>query len=639
MVRPDPCEDCEDERRRRLVRAKETAGKITSSGTATKLPFRIRHQAEQIDQVELWPRRQPGPGAASTETTAEVMFHGPGRPASAVPVGADLGRVATFSGLSSSDRQKVCGFHMHALEWHHMQTVGVDAILTLAKQTECEEFNFSVVRWLGDKVRTNVTNNNDTISPSSATAPTNAFGIRTNTNSSSIDLRLKLYANINCECGSDTVIAKGPTRPSPYRAPSKERQFLIVCRKKALLDPSLEIIESSLKDTHSGYHDHDYRVNRSRPKANPTGKVGKCISSISIDTAVFWCHNWPIHQHVETNKWLSQWLSPPQVSQPVPVSSRSRSTRPSTSSSLRSISTSNTAAPEPTPLIPHLSTAQDFRRLGQLQSSSTIASPSSPLSLTRRGPTQEQGRQIANNMTNAVAGLEDLDRELEETVAWHVAEVTSIMDTHDWLPSSASMSTPDFLTPIAAEREYANYQEINIENMYPSISMHLCQQCKEYARDFCVVPLPAKKPSDSSTAFTGTSTAHTKTTTSATSEWLLPLSPPQSSQVHLLDAPITHLTNWTPDTMVDKELEALDRELEMVDRELEWVMERHAKAVLEAWEARSRLVPGLLLCRGCDYRATGRDVLPCSHTLLCIGCVDQLEFYLVPRASSFWEPQ
>ena len=42
---------------------------------------------------------------------------------------------------------------MHALEWHHMQTLSIEDILALAAdETRCDVFNLSVVRWLGDRI-------------------------------------------------------------------------------------------------------------------------------------------------------------------------------------------------------------------------------------------------------------------------------------------------------------------------------------------------------------------------------------------------------------------------------------------------------------------------------------------------------
>jgi hypothetical protein len=76
---------------------------------------------------------------------------------------------------------------------------------------------------------------------------------------------------------------------------------------------------------------------------------------------------------------------------------------------------------------------------------------------------------------------------------------------------------------------------------------------------------------------------------------------------------------------------ALDAELEEADRKLEWILERHAKVFERTMEVRSRLVPDFLQCRGCCFRETGMDILPCHHHFLCTGCVERNGFYLVPH--------
>ncbi|KAF8962518.1 hypothetical protein BGZ46_001152 [Entomortierella lignicola] len=43
---------------------------------------------------------------------------------------------------------KVCGFHMHALEWHKMQKLGKRDQITLTERARCPIFNLSVTRWL-----------------------------------------------------------------------------------------------------------------------------------------------------------------------------------------------------------------------------------------------------------------------------------------------------------------------------------------------------------------------------------------------------------------------------------------------------------------------------------------------------------
>ncbi|KAF9434948.1 hypothetical protein BGZ76_007144 [Entomortierella beljakovae] len=45
---------------------------------------------------------------------------------------------------------KVCGFHMHGLEWHKMQQLKYQDQITLVERAQCPIFNFSVTRWMDD---------------------------------------------------------------------------------------------------------------------------------------------------------------------------------------------------------------------------------------------------------------------------------------------------------------------------------------------------------------------------------------------------------------------------------------------------------------------------------------------------------
>ncbi|KAG0285404.1 hypothetical protein BGZ97_007796, partial [Linnemannia gamsii] len=430
---------------------------------------------------------------------------------------------------------------MHALEWHHMQTVGLDEILATARQAKCDVFNFSVVRWLGNKVRTNVTNNNNNnnnnaSSPSSSTAAPSSF----NRTARTTGLGLKLFHKISCDCGSNAVIAKGPTMPSNYRPASKEDQFLIVCRGKAHTEPQYEIVEPGPRDAYYGYHDHD------RARLGSNAKIPKCTFSISIDFAIFWVHYTPIHSRIETNEWLAQWLSPPSNKTPTrpfarpipsstsrssrwsrPISISSRTLRPSIGSNgvssprltdlmVSSIQTSlalgetrtrrstrttahvksSATPPTTTRTIPagtppsQLLTVRDF---GALQQAPWTSLSPSVLPNGRLIQEQQQGQQESTRNTKNGAGrLGGLDRKLEETVAWHVAEVTSIMEDaaaqDNW--SSPPLTRKDYCAP---EKQYSNYKEIDMKE-YPGIAMHLCQWCKDNARDFCVVPSLKNQP-------------------------------------------------------------------------------------------------------------------------------------------------
>lgn len=246
----------------------------------------------------------------------------------------------------------------------------------------------------------------------------------------------------------------------------------------------------------------------------------------------------------------------------------------------------------------------------------------------------QHGPQDDTRKTNGVGRLAELDKELEKTVAWHVAKVTSIMEDAAQDHCSSPISTQDdYDAP--AWQQYSNYNEINMAE-YPGIAMHLCQWCKDNARDFCVVPTLKNQPDLPSLTGPGNTSSMTDNNprADATTEWSLPPSPPQSPD-GVMD-----------ESHSDRDIETADTytELERVDRELERVMRRHAAEVQEMMESRSRLLPGLLLCGGCELRTTttrvsgsssgGRDVLPCCHALLCIDCVETVEFYLVPRTTT-----
>lgn len=97
---------------------------------------------------------------------------------------------AIYLNEAPMDGHKVCGFHMHALEWYHMQTLDVNQILMVAKDTSCDYFRLSVVRWLGDLAKATTIKN---------------CNIDTN-----YRLGLKLFQKVHCFCGKDAALTRGP---------------------------------------------------------------------------------------------------------------------------------------------------------------------------------------------------------------------------------------------------------------------------------------------------------------------------------------------------------------------------------------------------------------------------------------------
>ncbi|KAF9145360.1 hypothetical protein BGX30_009370 [Mortierella sp. GBA39] len=112
------------------------------------------------------------------------------RAAHKIVVGVDIQVEANYLNAAPMNGYKVCGFHMHALEWHHMQTLDVNQTLTVAKDTPCDYFHLSVVRWLGDLAKTTTIKN---------------CSIDTN-----YHLGLKVFRKVRCFCGKDAVLVRGP---------------------------------------------------------------------------------------------------------------------------------------------------------------------------------------------------------------------------------------------------------------------------------------------------------------------------------------------------------------------------------------------------------------------------------------------
>ncbi|KAG0296590.1 hypothetical protein BGZ97_004494, partial [Linnemannia gamsii] len=122
-----------------------------------------RYKVVKYDEVELWPRKRRATrtstatkhdyldnAAAMTRTQARKSI-----------IGADIQVKTKYLNEAPMDgRRKVCGFHMHALEWHHMQTLDVNQIPVAAKNGSCDHFNLSVIRWLGVLAGTTIKNSN-----------------------------------------------------------------------------------------------------------------------------------------------------------------------------------------------------------------------------------------------------------------------------------------------------------------------------------------------------------------------------------------------------------------------------------------------------------------------------------------------
>ena len=243
-------------------------------------------------------------------------------------------------------------------------------------------------------------------------------------------------------------------------------------------------------------------------------------------------------------------------------------------------------------------------------------------------------------ITRKTIELEELDKELQDAIAWHAAEIALIMGTNEGEEDDVVKERE-----IPSPYQHTDCKTIDMANAYPSIGMLLCNRCLDTAENFCVIACRVKQQGNDAITEAITATTTTSTMATAMTDWSFPPTPPLSTNGHLdIDGWVPGLDS-DPDTMhtkLNRELTETDLEnddrrklIESVEQEMETVTRRHAEEFLETMAARSRLVCDLLTCQGCEVRASGRTgLLTCGHVFLCVACIELLEFYLVPQASS-----
>ncbi|KAF9549985.1 hypothetical protein EC957_002045 [Mortierella hygrophila] len=663
MVMPAVCDDCEEARHRANRRSNELMGSSTTSTEYDLLPSSSqdstttttasnakksrqykRHMAPMYDNVELWPRPSSSPPDHSSTTTSTTANNNDSKSL----IGANIDHPSAFHGLSPLDHLRVCGFHMHALEWHHMQTVGIDKILRLADKTHCPVFNQSVVRWLGEQIRKPVTSTDTSTRTTTGTSITGMQSESKDNDAMSIimGMDMKLFHKMGCLCKKEAALVRAPVLPPPTSLSSslatfshrgaatntssvqQEKQFWIVCRARAEAKSSFEIVDRGGSGgemgnrnfpglfgatTTSGPGSRSSRRGRKvAPAGTGMGLPGQlCSFGVPLEIANFGYNRVPIHAKVETNAWLSQWLSPPTslpLSHPRPIyiSTSSEQTvtavrgLPATGSRLQQPVISS----KPGPLV----TTQHLERNERPWSTPFLYNEDNQSQIqerdTRDHVNDEHSRQRFVRWIEEVrrteqaqekCDLKGLDDELHGALAQHVKVLKSRIRV-DEEGSSFEM-----------QEDYVGsqfYKKVDMDAT-PTVRLQLCKDCKQGGREFCVIP-----------RYRHDHGYHHP--------------PPSPSHLIQLDVEM----NINIDTGVACQVEAeaeVDQELKRVDRELEEVMTRHAEQVQRITEARSWLIPFFFECESCELRELDVDMLPCSHMVLCGQCLDRIEFYVVPR--------
>ncbi|KAF9135467.1 hypothetical protein BGW39_002612 [Mortierella sp. 14UC] len=659
MVKPDLCNDCEEARRPRvpsqtsdpmsgnatteqdLAQTSLHADIPASTTTATNRGLRQHklHIAPHYDKVELWPRPTPAP--------SPFLDHQDHPSDKDTVIGAQISQPSTFHGLSPLDHLRVCGFHMHALEWHHMQTLEVEQILALAKRTGCAVFNLSVVRWLGEHIR------RKTKSPNTNTSRTITAGTVVGDKDRGKDamwmikgMDFTLFHKMGCLCKKEAALVKAPAptgsnasstgfnrRGTSAASTQNERQLWIVCRARAQAKSSFEILDGGGEDSNSnrqmpGWHasastitsGSGYGSSKRGRKVTAASGVGTgigenaqvCSFGIPLEIANFGYNRAPIHGKIENNAWLSQWLSPPSHARPLALSA---SLKRAISAVKESISTvRHSPPPADSPTHEKRTTVRYLEHNGW---------PWSTPFLYNEGNEEQDGKDHMNGIhnidqryvgwdtglprvkqepkkDNRARDMKRLDKELQEVLARHVEVLR---------PKIAAHGEGQLKEIQEDELGSRFYKRIDMDTI-STVRLQLCEDCSDGVREFCVMrrhrsqhyyppPSPSLTPSPSAGS---------------------------------LDLLIQLDVDMDRDMDIGSKPEAqVDLELEHIDKELENIMSRHAEQVQRNMEARSWLFPFFLQCRSCELRQRDVDVIPCSHEFLCGQCLDRVEFYVVPR--------
>ncbi|KAG0197485.1 hypothetical protein BGX28_009045 [Mortierella sp. GBA30] len=184
--------------------------------------------------------------------------------------------IPSTPGSGYSQGIRVCGFHMHALEWHSMQELSLQEVLMLTQRANCPIFNLSVTRWF-------------------------KLGIN--------HLPMEPFNTVSCFCGDPMVISTELRHVRPH----KERYDLVCPNRSPFLarldfdqvdspmtcaSPTKEqgIEDNDPKATHCGRDLH-------RPKIS-------CSRVIQLESVRYIPRTIPVHMSIENDEWLDRLLRP-----------------------------------------------------------------------------------------------------------------------------------------------------------------------------------------------------------------------------------------------------------------------------------------------------------------------------------------
>ncbi|KAG0036951.1 hypothetical protein BGZ82_003400 [Podila clonocystis] len=152
MVPPEVCADCEDFLRRPNERELDSGFEMFK---------RLKGQEKEaggrnLDEDDSWPMVWPSGPSEHTEhqdgedswTSPVYHSYSPPKHQNNLPHFVSMPSLPPGYKLPGPRKRKVCGFHMHALEWFALQGLSVEGQVALTRTADCPAFNQSMTRWL-----------------------------------------------------------------------------------------------------------------------------------------------------------------------------------------------------------------------------------------------------------------------------------------------------------------------------------------------------------------------------------------------------------------------------------------------------------------------------------------------------------
>ncbi|KAF9114080.1 hypothetical protein BGX27_000211 [Mortierella sp. AM989] len=202
---------------------------------------------------------------------------------------------------------KVCGFHMHALEWHRMENLKTSERIILAERAQCPIFNLSLTRWLQESA-------ND-IQKEPNLQPIDPDHLQKESNY----LRKEPFNTIECLCGDPMVIASDITSGDqgcydlvcPKSLPAYSnlsnqdtRMDFTGNRQKGL---SRQRIGQNSKDLDS----NDPEIAQSgKEQKKPREPCQPCSKVVRLSEALYSPRFEPVHTSIPNDEWLDRCFLP-----------------------------------------------------------------------------------------------------------------------------------------------------------------------------------------------------------------------------------------------------------------------------------------------------------------------------------------